>query len=78
MTKGKLAVDHVISTYDIARGVRWGRREFVKGLSALVGSAGLFAYDTRPAAAEPPPETSKIRLYHAPTICFAPQYISLG
>ena len=70
------SVDPVIATYDVPQDVRRGRREFVKGLSALVGSAGLLAYDMRPAAAEPPPETSKIRLYHAPTICLAPQYVA--
>jgi NitT/TauT family transport system substrate-binding protein len=28
------------------------------------------------AAAEPPPETTKIRLVHSPSICIAPQYIA--
>ena len=54
----------------------WDRREFVKGIAALAGSAGLLGYDMRPAAAEPPPETTRIRLVHSPAICFAPQYIA--
>src|SRR5689334_21579862 len=40
----------------------WGRRDFVKGIAALAGAAGLSAYDIGSAAAEPPPETKKIRL----------------
>jgi NitT/TauT family transport system substrate-binding protein len=70
------SVDPLIAIYDFPQHVRRDRREFVKGLSTLVGSAGLLAYDMRPAAAEPPPETSKIRLVHAPTICLAPQYVA--
>src|SRR6478752_5519632 len=40
----------------------WRRREFVKGIAALAAAEGLSAYDTRPANAEPPPETRTIRL----------------
>jgi NitT/TauT family transport system substrate-binding protein len=54
----------------------WDRREFVKGMAALAGSAGLLGYDPRPAAAEPPPEITKIRLVHSPAICLAPQYLA--
>ena len=39
-----------------------GRRTFVKNLVALAGSAALLGYDIRRAAAEPPPETTRIRL----------------
>jgi NitT/TauT family transport system substrate-binding protein len=56
----------------------WRRREFVKGLAALAGAAGLSAYDMRPAAAEPPPEIKKIRLVHNLGICLAPQYVAEG
>src|SRR5215471_4927737 len=52
------------------------RREFVKGLSALAGSAAFLGYDLRIANAEPPPETTKIRLIQVPAICPAPQYIA--
>src|SRR5437773_845166 len=54
----------------------WGRREFMKGLAALAGSAGFLGYDMEPAAAEPPPETTKIRLAQIPGICIAPQYVA--
>ncbi len=49
------------------------RREFLARSSAL-GAAILGVPGV--ASAEPPPETSKIRLYHAPTICLAPQYVA--
>jgi NitT/TauT family transport system substrate-binding protein len=50
------------------------RRQFLESTSAL-GAASLLGY-SRLAAAEPPPETKKIRLAHAPAICFAPQYLA--
>ena len=56
--------------------VRWDRREFMRSLSALAGSAGLLGYDLRLAAAESLPETPKVRLVHAPAMCLAPQYIA--
>ena len=52
-----------------------GRRNFVKGVAALAGAAGLSAY-LRSAAAEPPPETTRIRLIRTPIICAAPQLIA--
>ena len=60
-----------------ARGAKtWDRREFVKGVAALAGSAGLLGYDPGLAAAEPPPETTRIRLSQIPGICIAPQYVA--
>jgi NitT/TauT family transport system substrate-binding protein len=56
--------------------ITWSRRKFVKGLSALAGSAGLFAYDAKLVAAEPPPETTRLRLRAIPAICFAPTYLA--
>jgi NitT/TauT family transport system substrate-binding protein len=53
----------------------WARRDFVKSVSALAGAAGLSAY-MRPAAAEPPPETTRIRLLFYPVTCIAPQYVA--
>ena len=56
-------------------GTGWSRREFVAGLT-LATSAGL---GMRPehAAAEPPPETTKLRLLKEPgRTCWAPQYVA--
>jgi len=52
------------------------RREFVKGLSALAGSAALLGYDLRLANAEPPPETTKLTLFENNVTCLAPQYVA--
>jgi NitT/TauT family transport system substrate-binding protein len=54
----------------------WDRREFVKGVAALAGTAGLLGYDIGQAFAEPPPETTRIRLAQIPGICIAPQYVA--
>jgi len=51
------------------------RRDFLRNLSA-VGAAGLFGALPGPAAAEPPPETTRIRLARVPSICRAPQYMT--
>jgi NitT/TauT family transport system substrate-binding protein len=53
----------------------WGRRDFVKGVAALAGAAGLSGY-MRSAAAEPPPEITRVRLLHSPAICVAPEYLA--
>lgn len=58
------------------RAERWDRRRFVGSMAALAGSAGLFGYDPRPAGAEPPPETTRLRLLQIPSICQAPQYVA--
>ena len=75
MTKDKFEVAHG-SDVEIRSGRIWDRREFVKGVAAVVGSAGLLGYDMMPAVAEPPPEVTKIRLVQNPAICFAPQYLA--
>src|SRR5689334_3387280 len=54
----------------------WDRRDFIKGVAALAGSVGLFDYDIRPATAEPPPETIRIRLSASPAVCVAPLYVA--
>jgi len=41
-----------------------------------MGAVGLLSGLAAPAAAEPPPETSTIRLAKVPTICIAPQYVA--
>jgi NitT/TauT family transport system substrate-binding protein len=50
------------------------RRRFLATASAL--SAGSLLGIPHPAAAEPPPEVTKIRLVHAPAICLTPQYLA--
>jgi NitT/TauT family transport system substrate-binding protein len=54
--------------------VHLARRRFLAGTAAL-GAASVGGLVCG-AAADPPPETRRIRLVHAPSICLAPQYIS--
>ena len=53
----------------------WTRRRFLGGLT-LAGTAGLLGLHPRPVAAEPPPETTKIRLMRRPAICAVPEYLA--
>lgn len=53
---------------------RFSRRKFVVSTSAL-GAASLFGL-SRTVAAEPPPETTRLRLIETPVICLAPQYLA--
>jgi NitT/TauT family transport system substrate-binding protein len=48
------------------------RRRLLSALS-LAGAAGFLA---RPVAAEPPPETTRLRMPLTPSICVAPQYVA--
>jgi len=57
------------------RTVEPDRREFLLRTSAL-GAGSLLGLHRRPAAAEPPPETTKVRFAHMPYICVAPQYLA--
>jgi NitT/TauT family transport system substrate-binding protein len=50
------------------------RREFLAG-SSILGAATLLGLP-RIAAAEPPPETTKIRVVQSESICLAPQYVA--
>jgi NitT/TauT family transport system substrate-binding protein len=53
----------------------WSRREFL-GLT-LAGTAGLLGLKSDLLAAEPPPETTMLRLVQAPGyLCLAPQYVA--
>jgi NitT/TauT family transport system substrate-binding protein len=52
----------------------WSRREFL-GMT-LAGTAGFLGLRPEARAAEPPPETTRIRLVQAPSICVAPQYVA--
>src|SRR3954454_591164 len=54
---------------------RLSRRRFLRG-TALVGTAGLLGWHPGEAAAEPPPETTRIQLVRIPSICQAPQYVA--
>jgi NitT/TauT family transport system substrate-binding protein len=53
----------------------WTRRRFIGGLT-LAGTAGLLGLHAGPVTAEPPPETTRIRLTHNPAICLTPQYLA--
>ncbi len=54
---------------------RWTRRTFLRGLGAT-GAIGLLDAFAAPAAAEPPPETTTIRLVQEPLACFAPLFVA--
>jgi NitT/TauT family transport system substrate-binding protein len=53
----------------------WSRRELLARMAAAGGTA-LAGLPLAPAAAEPPPETSRIRMIKVPGICTAPQYVA--
>lgn len=53
----------------------WTRRKVVKSLGALAGSVALVGRTVNPAWAEPPLETTRIRLMKA-SLCTAPAYIA--
>jgi NitT/TauT family transport system substrate-binding protein len=53
----------------------WTRRRFLGGLT-LAGTAGLLGLHPRPVAAEPPPETTTLRLAQGLGLCVAPQYVA--
>ncbi len=52
-----------------------GRRKFVKDV-ALAGAAGVLGFGREVLAAEPPPETNRIRIAQIPDNCYAPQYMA--
>lgn len=51
------------------------RRAFLGGLT-LVGTAGLLGLHSKRAAAEPPPETTRLRLFQSSALCVAPQFVA--
>src|SRR5215472_3756000 len=53
----------------------FSRRRFLGGLT-FAGTTGLFGVYSRPAAAEPPPETTRIRLIRFTSPCAVPLYLS--
>jgi len=52
-----------------------GRREFLHGLTAA-GTATVFSAHPALVFAEPPPETTTIKLQRSSAICFAPYYVA--
>jgi len=55
---------------------RFPRREFIKAAGALTAAATAGSRIRRAVAAEPPPETTRLRLTAVPAICLAPQYVA--
>jgi NitT/TauT family transport system substrate-binding protein len=51
------------------------RRQFV-GRLTLAGTAGLLGMRPESVAAEPPPETTRLRVHHSLSLCQAPQYVA--
>ena len=51
------------------------RRGFLGGLT-FAGTAGFSWLAPQVAAAEPPPETTRIRVHHSLSLCLAPQYVA--
>jgi NitT/TauT family transport system substrate-binding protein len=51
-----------------------GRREFLQSLTA--GTVTLLGAHPGPVAAEPPPETTRLRVHHSLSLCLAPQYVA--
>ena len=52
---------------------RLPRRQFLRK-AAIAGIVGVVGLRPRRGFAESPPETTRIRLSHIPSICLAPQY----
>jgi len=48
------------------------RRDLLRGVA---GTVGLLGWPPRHASADPPPETTRLKIAHFPSICVAPQYI---
>ena len=51
------------------------RREFLNRIT-IAGIAGVSGLAPQRVAAEPPPETTRIRLFKIPGLCLAPQYVA--
>jgi len=57
------------------RDKNWGRREFISTLG-VAATGALLGLRSESAAADPPPETTTIRLGKVPSLCLAPQYVA--
>jgi len=53
----------------------FSRRRFLGGVT-LAGAAGCLGLHARQGAAEPVPETTRIRFVHDPSLCVTPQYLA--
>lgn len=56
----------------------WNRRKFLQGIG-VAGTASMLGLRPSTVAAEPPPETTSIRLIsdpEVPVLCYAPQYVA--
>ena len=53
----------------------WSRREFLR-MAVLAGMGAPLGLQSNSLAAEPPPETTRIRLGLVPSVCLAPQYVA--
>jgi NitT/TauT family transport system substrate-binding protein len=53
----------------------WTRRAFLGGLT-VAGTVGLLGLSTRRVAAEPPLETTRLKLTKVPSTCRAPQWVA--
>jgi hypothetical protein len=53
----------------------WTRRRLLGGLT-LAGTVGFLGLYPRPVAAEPPLETTRLRVHHSLSLCLAPQYVA--
>src|SRR5215831_3648575 len=56
-------------------GPRITRRDALKTMVSATGAAWLGLHPDV-VAAEPPPETTRLRILHAPIVCIAPQYVA--
>jgi len=63
-----------MKTSSTESGFKFNRRKFLANTSAL--GAASFLGLPRIAAAEPPPEITRIRIARVPVICFAPQFVA--
>jgi NitT/TauT family transport system substrate-binding protein len=53
----------------------WSRRDFLNALT-IAGGTGLLGIRSDALAAEPPPESKRIRLIRIPSTCHTPQYLA--
>lgn len=54
---------------------RFSRRDLLGG-AMVVGTAGLLGFQQRAAPAEPPPETTRLRIFRVPSVCRSPEWIA--